>query len=77
MSVELSPWVAPLIGATAGALLGIVGGIVWAYAGLETESADAAIVMAPVGGLLCGLAGLLIGLVIVALRWMKRDRSTR
>jgi hypothetical protein len=71
MASSGSPWVTVLVGMLAGVVVGIVGAIAWAYAGLETESADAAIVMAPVGGLICGLIGAAAGYVIWALRSSK------
>ncbi|TCC60938.1 hypothetical protein E0H73_16875 [Kribbella pittospori] len=71
MSSSGSPWVTVLMGMLVGVLIGIVGAIAWADAGLETESADAAVVMAPVGGLICGLLGAATGYVIWALRSSK------
>jgi hypothetical protein len=73
MSPERSPWVSVLLGAVVGALLGIVGATLWAYLGLETESADAAVVMAPFGGAVGLVLGAAIGFIIWALRPLRRD----
>lgn len=61
-----------LLRAVIGELLGIPGATLWAYLGLETESADAAIVMAPFGavGLVLGAPA---GFIVWALRPLRRD----